>query len=445
MSKKFPENFIWGCATSSYQIEGAAYEDGRGETIWDVFCRVPGNVVNNDTGDIACDHYHRFKEDINIIKSLGIKAYRFSISWARILPQGKGKINQKGIDFYNKLIDTLLENNIIPFITLYHWDLPYELNLIGGWKNREIANYFAEYARIISDKFSDRVKYFITLNEPLCIVNKGYKIGEHAPGEKITQKYVNYVMHNLYIAHGLAVISLKENAKQNIKVGIAHNPVFFIPYDETDQTDIESAKKAFYDYACWWLDPLFKKKYPEKLWNGIYKSARPVILQNDMEIIGQPLDFLGLNIYSGFPVKSKNNGYKIYWNPDGYQRTEMNWLITPSVIYWALRFVSEIYKPAEIYVTENGAAFDDKLEDNKVKDIKRIEFLKGYIESLHKAVDEGINVKGYFLWSLMDNFEWEYGYSKRFGIVYIDYKNNLKRIIKDSGYWYKQLIERNAI
>ncbi|MBQ7986038.1 MAG: beta-glucosidase [Clostridia bacterium] len=448
----FKKDFAWGTATSSYQIEGAWNEDGKGESIWDVFAHEHGKIMDNDTGDIACDHYHKFKEDIKLMAELGIKAYRFSLSWPRIFPKGTGEVSEKGVKFYSDLIDELLANGIEPYITLFHWEYPYELHKKGGWLNDESVKWFAEYAAKVSELYSDRVKYFFTINEPQCFIGYGYLEEAYAPGLKVTNKDAFQMCHNVLKAHGAAVIALRENAKQPIKVGFAPTCGVRYPASEKPQ-DIEAAKQEM--FACWplsqsvmwgtswWSDPVILGHYPE---DGLrmYKDYLPEITEEDMKLISQPLDFYGQNIYNGKAVKMGDDGKPEYVERyAGFPKTAMPWPITPECLRWGAKFFYERYK-LPIYITENGMAAHDVVSlDGKVHDPNRIDFLNRYLLELEKATDEGAEVDGYFLWSFMDNFEWTSGYSKRFGIVHVDY-NTQKRIPKDSAYWYKNWIEEHS-
>ncbi|MCL2018478.1 MAG: GH1 family beta-glucosidase [Oscillospiraceae bacterium] len=453
----FKKDFVWGTATSSYQIEGAAYEDGKGLNIWDMYCRKDGAIYGGHNGDTACDHYHRYKEDVALMKKLGLKAYRFSLSWARILPSGEGHVNPKGIEFYNNLINELLKNDITPYITLYHWDLPLELYHKGGWLNRDITDIFANYAKIVVENFSDRVKHFITFNEPQIFIGLGCVTGAHAPGLKMSLSETIRMSHNVLLAHGKAVKIMREYGADDIKIGYA--PTSHFPYPETETPDnIEAARKLafaistpvcpdkWWGSVTWWSDPVILGKYPE---DGLrlYGKYLPANWREDMAVINQPLDFYGQNVYEGFAVKANSAG--IDTNPilikkyDGFPRTAPNWPITPKALKWAAKFLYERYK-LPIYITESGLSCHDVISlDGKVHDPNRIDYMNRYLLALREAVDEGAIVAGYFAWSLMDNFEWAYGYCDRFGMVFVDYPTGT-RLIKDSGYWYKSVIESNG-
>lgn len=447
----FKKDFVWGAATASYQVEGAYNEDGKGLSIWDTFSREPGKIFSGHTGDIACDHYHLYKKDVQIMKELSLKAYRFSVSWPRIMPNGTGEVNLKGIEFYNNLIDELIKNGITPYLTLFHWDLPQALHEKGGWLNPEMPCWFEEYAKVIAKYFGDRVKHFFTINEPQCIVGLGYGNGVHAPGLKMSVRDNVRAMHNVLKAHGLAAKVLRENVK-DVKIGCAPTGTSIYPADENNPADIEAARKATFEIKseydwnwniAWWNDPVFLGKYPESGLKYVEKYL-PESWEEDMKIICQPMDFVGNNLYSGKPVKAGENGEaEDVPFPEGYPRTAIDWFITPKALKWTVKFMHERYK-LPVYVTENGMSCIDAVSlDSKVHDPNRIDFLNRYLLALREAVDEGADVAGYFQWSLMDNYEWSFGYSQRFGIVYVDYQTQ-ERIIKDSGYWYKKVIETNG-
>lgn len=439
----FKKDFVWGVATSSYQIEGT---HGKFENIWDDFCSQKDKVKDNQNGLIACNHINLFKDDINLMANLGIKAYRFSISWPRIMPNGEGEVSTEGLQFYHALIDELLLHNIEPFITLYHWDLPLALQKQGGWQNPKMVKWFSSYAALISKEFSSKVKYFITINEPQCFLGLGYVSGEHAPGLKLNFSDGLFLVHNTLKAHGAAVRAIRENAKQEVQIGFAPTGTVSIPMDNTNR-GIESARKSYFeikdeDQYFWsvslYSDPIILGDYPKEYYEK-YKGFIPNITKDDLKLINEKIDFLGQNIYMGNRVNY--DGKEI--EDKDRALTDMNWYVTESSLYWGPKFLYERYK-LPIYITENGMANKDFIsEDGKIHDKNRIDFLNSYLHQLGKAIEEGNDVKGYFLWSFMDNFEWTYGYNKRFGIVYTDYKN-LSRYIKDSGYWYKKTIEENG-
>lgn len=447
----FAKDFVWGAATSSYQIEGTGRDSGKGQNIWDVFTKEPGRVYEGHTGDIACNHYHRFREDVAYMKELGLKGYRFSIDWSRVLPEGTGKVNEKGIDFYNALIDELLEQGIEPYITLYHWELPYEIYKRGGWMNPEIVEWFGQYARLVAERFSDRVKYFFTLNEPQCFVGLGFLQGCHAPGVKAPLRDTFEMAHNALKAHGRAVQMLRAYGKQNVQIGYAPTSGMCYPEKETPK-DIEAARKALFALpddlsnwtwnVSWWSDPVILGKYPEEGMKK-YEKYLPVITDEDMKLISQPIDFYGQNIYNGRCIRMGTDGRpEEVRRPAGFPKTATNWPVTPEALYWGPKFLYERYRKP-IYITENGMACHDTVsQDGKVHDPNRIDFLARYLKNLKRAAEE-IDIRGYFQWSLMDNFEWDKGYAERFGIIYVDFETQ-ERIWKDSAYWYRDLIRRNG-
>lgn len=447
----FAKDFVWGAATSSYQIEGTGRDSGKGQNIWDVFTKEPGRVYEGHTGDIACDHYHRFREDVAYMKELGLKGYRFSIDWSRVLPEGTGKVNEKGIDFYNALIDELLEQGIEPYITLYHWELPYDIYKRGGWMNPEIVEWFGQYARLVAERFSDRVKYFFTLNEPQCFVGLGFLQGCHAPGVKAPLRDTFEMAHNALKAHGRAVQMLRAYGKQNVRIGYAPTSGMCYPEKETPK-DIEAARKALFALpddlsnwtwnVSWWSDPVILGKYPEEGMKK-YEKYLPVITDEDMKLISQPIDFYGQNIYNGRCIRMGTDGRpEEVRRPAGFPKTATNWPVTPEALYWGPKFLYERYRKP-IYITENGMACHDTVsQDGKVHDPNRIDFLARYLKNLKRAAEE-IDIRGYFQWSLMDNFEWDKGYAERFGIIYVDFETQ-ERIWKDSAYWYRDLIRRNG-
>jgi beta-glucosidase len=448
----FRKDFAWGVATAAYQIEGAAFEDGKGLSIWDEFCRQPARILNSDTGNIACDHYHRYEEDVKIMAQLGIKAYRFSISWPRILPDGIGRVNQKGIDFYNKLVDCLLEHDITPFVTLYHWDLPEELYKKGGWLNSESADWFEEYTTVVVKAFGDRVKNIITFNEPQVFIGCAFcKIeNAHAPGIKLPLKDTIRMSHNIMKAHGQAVIAMRK-IYDDLKIGYAPTGTPHSPASNSEK-DMEIAKKCYFSVStdenwfwnvAWWSDPVMLGCYPKEPLKEFVQYL-PKGWEEDLKIIHQPLDFYGQNIYGGVVVKATQDGkYEVVTQGIGPSKTAFNWSITPESLYWGTKFLYERYK-TPIYITENGMACHDTVSlDGKVHDPNRIDFLNRYLLSLRKSSEDGTDIRGYFQWSLMDNFEWAQGYNERFGIVFVDF-NNQKRILKDSAYWYTEVIKQNG-
>lgn len=442
---EFPQDFVWGAATAAYQIEGAWDEDGKGPSIWDVFCRVPGAIQNGDTGDVACDHYHRWQEDVALMRELGLRAYRFSISWPRVLPEGKGKVNLPGLDFYNRLVDALLAAGIQPFVTLYHWDLPQALQEEGGWPARDTACRFADYADVVSRRLGDRVHHWITLNEPWVAAYAGYGNGYHAPGIRNPLAAIQ-AAHHLLLAHGLAVPVLRENGDAATRVGITLNlaPV----HPASDRPDDEEAARRYDGFLNrWFLDPLFRGRYPEDMLEML-GAALPEGYEEDMETISVPVDFLGVNNYTRNVIANDPESAVVETRevkPTGRPYTEMGWEVYPEGMYELLTRLHRDYAPPRLYVTENGAAFPDRVSaDGRVHDPQRVDYLREYIAQAHRALEEGVPLKGYFVWTLLDNFEWAYGYSKRFGIVYVDFATQ-ERIIKDSGYWYREVIAENGV
>lgn len=448
MDKKnliFPDGFLWGAATAAYQIEGACQEDGRGESIWDRFSHTPEKVANNDNGDIACDHYHKYRQDIDLMSQIGLKAYRLSLSWPRIYPEGRGTVNQPGLDFYNKLIDTLLSKNIIPFITLYHWDLPQKLEDKGGWLNKDTCRYFGDYTEKVVKTFGDRIKNWLTINEAIYVILNGYENGHHAPGRRESAKNVNQIRHNILLAHGVASQMIK-SINKDLRVGIAHNQD--IPVPENDKADnLEKLVEKFHDVNARLFDPVFRGEYSEKVLKQ-YGPDRPEFTDEEMQLISTPNDYLGLNTYGGFLVRwnEKTNSYDTIPHPADYPRTDFNWPINTNSIYWGLKCINELYHIKEYYVTESGAYYNDTVsEDGHVHDPGRQQYIRGAFSQAYRAIKENINLKGFFVWSLMDNFEWAFGYQARFGLIYVDYSNGRRRILKDSALWYKEVIKQNQI
>jgi beta-glucosidase len=446
MAKKltFPPQFYWGTATASYQIEGGWNEDGKGESIWDTFSHTQGKIRDGSTGDVACDHYHRWKEDVALMKEIGCNAYRFSISWPRVIPKGKGKVNPLGLSFYDRLVDALLEANITPFITLYHWDLPQALQDEGGWADRDTAYYFAEYASVVAHKLGDRVKHWITHNEPWVVSWIGYGWGEHAPGIR-NEKVAIQVSHHLLLSHGLAVEVLKDISPDS-EVGITLNLSPIHPASDSEEDKLAAWKQDGF-LNRWFLDPIFRGHYPPDILE-LYSANAPKVMPGDMAIISRRIDFLGINYYSRGIVRFNPKAGPLQAEgvaPEGAEFTEMGWEIYPQGIYEIIMRIWKDYQPKKIYITENGAAFADEIApDGGVHDQKRIDYLREHFIQAHKAIEEGANLCGYFIWSLMDNFEWAHGFTKRFGIVYTDYPTQ-RRIMKDSALWYKKVIEENGL
>ncbi|MGR3276783.1 GH1 family beta-glucosidase [Acaryochloris marina NIES-2412] len=445
----FPEQFVWGAAAASYQMEGGVEADGKGLSVWDVMCRQPHKVAGGHTGAVACDHYHRYAEDIQLMADIGLQAYRLSLSWPRILPEGIGPVNEKGLDYCDRIIDTLLEHNIEPWVTLFHWDYPEALFQKGGWLNRDSADWFAEYTQVVVDRLSDRVTHWMPHNEPQCFIGLGHQSGDHAPGLKLSFSEVLTAIHHSLLAHGKAVQVIRTQAKRPPQIGTALVGIVSIP--ATDHPDDIAAARAstlaVNGKHCWnntWFaDPLILGHYPE---DGMarFQQIMPTIQSGDLETICQPLDFYGLNIYQGQTVRA-NSGESAtsIAHPPGGPRTTMDWPVTPEALYWGPRFIYERYQ-LPIVITENGMANCDWVHrDGQVHDPQRIDFLTRYLQAYGRAIDDGIEARGYFLWSVMDNFEWAFGYDKRFGIIYVDYESQ-QRTLKDSAHWYKQVIGSNG-
>jgi beta-glucosidase len=429
--------FIWGVATSSYQIEGAANEDGRGQSIWDTFCKVPGKVANFDNGDIACDHYHRFKEDLDLMKWMGVKAYRFSVAWPRVIPDGVGRVNEMGLDFYDRLIDSSLEREIAPWLTMYHWDLPEALQLRGGWNNREVVEWFGEYGEVLTSRFGDRVKNWMTLNEPFCSAWLGHLYGDMAPGIKDLQTALN-VSHNLLMSHGLACQVIRSNVSE-ANVGIVINVTPAVPATDS-QVDSNAAQLADGFDNRWFLDPVFGRTYPADVIDAL--GASPEIHSGDMELIAQDLDFLGVNFYFRQTVAADQNSKPLpirSVNRENVKKTAMNWEVHPQAFEEILLRISKEYSPKAIYITENGSAWNDEVINGEIIDDERIDYLVRHLDAMRSARNQGAPILGYFAWSFLDNFEWAYGYEKRFGLIYVDYKTQT-RTPKKSALFYRQLL-----
>jgi len=444
--RSFPQGFLWGSATASYQVEGAVHEDGRGLSIWDTFSHTPGKIKNNDTGDVADDHYHRYKEDVQLMKALGLKTYRFSVAWPRVFPQGSGTSNPKGLDFYNRLVDELLANDIQPYCTLFHWDLPQALEDKGGWQSRATSEAFANYAGYVAQHLSDRVSHFMTLNEMSSFVDLGYGSGIHAPGLKLPPAGLNQVRHHAVLAHGLGVQAIRAHAKSGTKVGIADNSVATCPVIESPE-HIAAAAKAYREVNAGYLTAIMEGKYTDAYLHHAGADA-PKFTDADMKAIGSPLDFVGLNVYTPSYVRADDSpiGFASVPPPASFPHMMSTWLqVGPEALYWSPRLAAQLWNLKEIYITENGASSTDVLTPSgHVYDTDRVMYLRNYLTQLHRAVSEGVPVKGYFLWSLMDNYEWADGYQYRFGIHYVDF-TTLKRTPKLSAYFYKEVIARNGL
>ncbi len=446
----FPPAFLWGAATSSYQIEGATREDGRGPSIWDQFSATPGAVYQGHTGDIAADHYHRMQDDVNLMAEMGLGAYRFSIAWPRVLPQGTGQVNARGLDFYDRLVDALLAKGIAPLATLYHWDLPLALHERGGWLNRETALAFADYAEVVARRLGDRVDWWITQNEPWVAAYLGYGVGVHAPGLRDVQAAV-VAGHHLLLSHGLAMPRLRALARPTAQMGITLNLYPVYPADDRPET-AQALQRADTFINRWFLDPVFFGRYPGTLFADL-RVAAPPIEDGDMALIAAPADFLGVNYYSRRVVRALPEGAAPSpWGPSGYEEvalipgatyTQMGqgWEVYPQGLTDLLVRLKNDYAPPAILITENGAAFEDHWDgDGQVSDPQRLEYVRGHIQAMAQAIAEGVPLRGYMVWSLLDNFEWGFGYSQRFGVVYVDFSTQ-RRVLKESGRWYAAFLK----
>ena len=446
MTKKlrFPADFSWGTATASYQVEGAWKEDGKGESIWDRFSHTPGTIMNGDTGDVACDQYHRYKDDIALMKELGLGGYRFSISWPRIFPDGKGKVNQEGLAYYSRLVDELLANDIRPFPTLYHWDLPQALQDVGGWANRDIIGHFTKYAETCIESLGDRVKHWMVFNEPWVFTFLGYIVGIHAPGLRDRAMGMR-AMHIVNLAHASAIRAMR-SAGTAEAIGTAFSMSAAYPYTESEE-DRAAAERQHAFSNDWFLRPLMGGGYPRAYVDQDRALAEMDIQPGDDAAIKAPLDFIGINLYTR--TIAANNPDETYLGvrqvPGPGPKTAFGWEVWPAALYQMIMRVHRDYE-LPIYVTENGCSYPTAPDvDGRVRDQERIDFYKGYIGQVARAIDEGADVRGYYAWTLIDNFEWGMGYSQRFGIVYVDFENEQKRFVKDSGYWYRDLISAGEI
>lgn len=440
----FPKGFKWGVATSAFQIEGACDEDGRGPSIWDTFCQQPGKIEQGHTATVAADHYHRWEEDVQWMEELGLNAYRFSIAWPRIFPDGKGRMNPQGIAFYDRLVDRLLEKGIEPYVTLYHWDLPQALQDEGGWANRAVADYFAEYAQTVASKLGDRVKNWITLNEPAVSAFLGYFLGNHAPG---LQDPIQALLasHHLLLSHGLGVEALRAVLPAEAQVGITLNLSPIHPASDSEE-DHAAAHRADVVMNRIFLDPVLRACYPselEELFGPLFSNLDPA----EVRQIGVPIDFLGINYYTRTMIQQGSqipfiNVDQVY--PEGNEYSQM-WEIYPEGLYELLNRVWDDYHPTKILITENGIPVADGPDfDGKVRDYRRTRYLHSHLVQVQRAIEAGIPIEGYFAWSLLDNFEWAFGYTMRFGLIYLDYATQ-KRILKESGRWYSQVTRENGL
>lgn len=446
---QFPEGFLWGAATSAYQIEGGWNADGRSPSIWDTFSHTPGKTKNGETGDVACDHYHRWAEDVALMRDLGLKAYRFSVSWPRILPEGRGRVNQAGLDFYGRLVDALLEAGILPMLTLYHWELPQILQDQGGWPARATVFAFAELADVVSRALGDRVTHWITHNEPWCTSLLSHQVGIHAPGWRDWPAALAVAHHVLY-SHGLAAARIRANVS-NAQVGIAINFEPATPASDSPE-DYHAARIWDGYFSRWFVDPLMGRHYPADMVDYYIRTRRlprglEFVQEGDMETIAAPLDFFGVNYYTRHITRAREDLLEEHAsvpNP-GAEYTAMGWEVHPDTFYRLLNRLHFEYRMPKIFVTENGCSYPDGPDENgRVPDQRRINYLRAHIHAMYRAIQNGAPIAGYMQWSLMDNYEWDKGYSQRFGMVYVDYATQ-QRIPKDSALWYRELIARNAL
>ena len=437
---QFPKEMRWGAATAAYQIEGAVNEGGRGQSIWDAFSHTPGNVKNGDNGDIACDSYHRYEEDIALMKELGIEMYRFSVSWPRVFPNGTGEVNEEGLTYYHRFVDALLENGIEPMCTLYHWDLPQALQEKGGWASRETTDAFADYAELMYKEFDGKIKHWITINEPWCVSFLSNYIGVHAPGYQDLQ-LATTISHHLLLAHGKAVTRFRELGIEG-GIGYAPNLEWNEPFSDKEE-DIDACNRGMGWFIEWFFDPVFKGRYPEFMVNWFEKKGVSLTLEDgDLDVISQPVDFVGINYYTGSVGRYKENEdlFDLEKIDIGYEKTDIDWNVYPEGFYKVLCKLKDQYGDVPIYITENGACYNDGVENGQVKDERRIQYLKQHLTSISRSIEAGVNIKGYLTWSLLDNFEWAEGYDKRFGLVHVNFRT-LERTKKESYYWYKKTID----
>ncbi|MBG6083826.1 GH1 family beta-glucosidase [Zhihengliuella flava] len=475
-TRAFPQDFLFGAATAAYQIEGAAFEEGRTASIWDHFARTPGAVINADNGDVACDHYHRYPQDVALMKDLGLQTYRFSTSWSRVRPDG-GAVNRAGVDFYERLVDELLGADIVPWLTLHHWDMPQVLEEGGGWTHRDVVERFTEYALTMHDALGDRVKIWTTLNEPWCSSFLSYTAGAHAPGRQSVGDGL-LAAHHLLLSHGTVVNELRQRDAE-LDLGITLNLTVADPVNADAEADLDAARRIDGQFNRWFLDPLFRGEYPEDVVDDLRRVDAAAVKQwqeathdGDLATISAPIDALGVNYYHGEfvggekpevappggdaptdrPISSPFPSHEgIHWHERALPRTGMHWEVQPEGLTRLLQRVSREYAaPADValYVTENGAAYDDELVEDggeqRVHDAERVEFLRGHLGAVLDARQAGVDVRGYFYWSLLDNYEWAWGYEKRFGLIHVDYTTQ-KRLVKDSGLEYRHIISERAI
>jgi beta-glucosidase len=445
--RSFPADFLWGTATAAYQIEGAVKEDGRGPSIWDTFSHTPGKVVGNATGDVADEHYHRYREDIALMRALGAKIYRFSIAWPRVFPNGSGSPNPRGLAFYERLVDELKANGIEPFATLYHWDLPQPLqDAGGGWESQDTARAFADYAGYVAERLSDRVRHIFTINEFGAFVELGYRVGIHAPGLQLPPKRFNQTRHNAVLAHGLAVQAIRAKARPGTRVGVAENMTICVPVIETPE-HIGAAERATREVNAQYMTVMQEGRYTDAYLAAAGADA-PVFTPEELKTIASPIDFVGINIYTPVYVRADASpqGFTVVPHPKSFPHMASPWLfVGPEALYWGPRHAARLWNVKEIYITENGCSSSDvPAEDGIVYDTDRVMYLRNYLAHLQRAAAEGVPVRGYFLWSLLDNFEWADGYTNRFGLHYVDYATQL-RTPKLSAAFYREVIARNAV
>jgi len=449
-SSPFPPSFVFGVAAASAQIEGAAFEDGKGESIWDHFARIPGKVAGGDTLDVACDHYHRFDEDFALMASLGVKHYRLSIAWPRIYPQGDGPVNQAGLDFYQRLLASMARHGITPWVTLFHWDLPQALEDRGGWTSRATVDAFAHYADTVVKAFGNVVTNWITLNEIRCFTFLAYELGIKAPGRKEAPAVMNQTYHHALLAHGHAVRAVREFGGLGARVGLTDNCDVSVPVTETP-ADIAAAKAWFLERNTHLLGAIHGKGYSQAYLDRVGADA-PQVQPGDFDLISAPTDFLGLNIYTATYVRAGLNGqaYEVLALPKNYPRADSTWLnLVPQAIYWAPRMCHELYGHQSIYITENGCGYDDEPVVNKeaggeVVDLHRRDYLRNHLREVHRGIADGVPIDGYFLWSFIDNYEWEDGYQRRFGIVHCDF-DTLARTPKLSARYYADVMRTRTV
>ena len=446
LARTFPQGFVWGSATASYQVEGAVKEGGRGPSVWDTFSHTAGKTHLGDTGDVADDYYHRYKQDIGLMKSLGLRGCRFSVAWTRIFPTGTGAPNQAGLDFYKRMVDALLEAGVQPYCTLYHWDLPQPLEDRGGWQNRDTAKAFADYAGYFAGQLSDRVKHFMTMNEMRTFVEQGYGLGVHAPGLTVGTRAQAQLTHHVVLGHGLAVQAIRASAKAGTKVGIADNPIPTCPVIETPE-HMAAARTAMREENAMYLTVIEEGKYTD-LYLKRLGAAAPKFTAEELKIISSPMDFVGINVYQPEWVRADGSeaGYAVVPYPDSYPTMLSPWLkFGPEGLYWAPRLVNDLWNVKEIFITENGCSSSDGVSaDGHIYDTDRVMFLRNYLTQLQRGIADGVPVHGYFLWSLLDNYEWADGYGKRFGVTYVDFKSE-QRTLKLSGEFYKAVIAANRV